>query len=303
MPGRPVLALGAAALALGIAAITGLQGGAVPAQVAVETGRYTWRIDDPRFGGLSGIDIAADGLGLAAVSDRGTLVTGRLVRDSRGQIEGVEAVAFHPLRDSAGAPVARAWVDAEGLAIGADGTLYVSFEARHRVWSYDSPGAAARPLPKHPDFDRLQLNSGLEALAIDPAGRLLTLPERSGRLDRPFPVYRYEDGAWTQPFDLPRDGPYLPVGLDVGPDGRLYLLERNFRGLRGFDTRISRFALDGDVPGPREVLVEARAPFQNNFEGIAVWTGPDGAIRVLLLSDDNFAFPLTTEFVEYRLAP
>ena len=303
MPGRPVLALGAAALALGIAALAGPQIGAVPAQTAVETGRHTWRVDDPRFGGFSGLDIAVDGLGLTAVSDRGTLVTGRLVRDARGQISGVDAVAFHPLRDSAGAPVARAWVDAEGLAVGADGTLFVSFEARHRVWAYEAPGAPAQPLPRHPDFDRLQLNSGLEALAIDGEGRLLTLPERSGRLDRPFPVYRYEDGAWTQPFDLPRDGPYLPVGLDVGPDGRLYLLERNFRGLRGFDTRISRFALERDVPGPREVLVEARAPFQNNFEGIAVWTGPDGAIRITILSDDNFAFPLTTEFVEYRLAP
>jgi hypothetical protein len=293
-------------IALTLAALAMLAGGgqgplAAPGRPAHEIGRFTWRMDDVRFGGLSGLEIAEDGAAFLAVSDRGVLLAGRLERDAGGRISGVSEVRFEPLRDAQGAPLAGQFTDAEGLAVAPDGTIFVSFEARHRVWSYAHPGAAARPLPPHGDFARLQNNSGLEALAIDRAGRLLTVPERSGRLDRPFPVYRHEDGAWTRPFDLPRDGPWLPVGLDVGPDGRLYLLERNFRGLRGFDTRISRFDITGDAPGPREILVETRAPFQNNFEGIAVWTGADGALRITILSDDNFAFPLTTELVEYRL--
>jgi hypothetical protein len=142
----------------------------------------------------------------------------------------------------------------------------------------------------------------MEALAIDGAGRLYTLPERSGRMERPFPVYRY-DGAWTQPFDLPRDGDFLPVGADFGPDGRFYLLERDFRGVFGFFARVSRFEIGEDGPGPREVVLETIEPFQNNFEGIAVWQDSAGATRLTLLSDDNFTSILTTQFADYRLAP
>ncbi|MCX7646264.1 MAG: esterase-like activity of phytase family protein [Rhodobacteraceae bacterium] len=300
MPVRSVLALGLAALA-GIA-LDGQGRVAAPAWPAREVGRHVWTADDPRFGGVSGLELADDGETFAAVTDRGMLLTGRLLRDGAGRLSGVDGVRIQPLRDARGAPVTGRDADAEGLAVAPDGTLYVSFEAEHRVWSFAGPGTPARPLPLHPDFARLQNNSGLEALAIDREGRLLTLPERSGRLDRPFPVYRLENGAWTQPFDLPRDGAWLPVGADVGPDGRLYLLERNFRGLRGFDARVSRFALGPGGPGPREVLLESRALFQNNFEGIAVWRDGDGRLRFVLVSDDNFAFPLTTELVEYRLA-
>lgn len=287
---------------MALSAVAGPEGGAVPAHPAQEAGRFTWEVDDPRFGGLSALEITDDGAGFVALTDRGTLVQGRIERDARGRIAAVEDARLRPLRGPDGQPVRGHAADPEGLAVAPHGQLFVSFEGQHRVWSYAAPETSADALPQHPDFGRLQNNSGLEALAIDGAGRLLTLPERSGALDRPFPVYRYEDGAWSQPFDLPRDGPYLPVGLDVGPDGRLYLLERNFRGLRGFDARVSRFTLHDDTPGPREVLVETGAPFQNNFEGIAVWPGPDGALRLTLISDDNFSFPLTSEIVEYRLA-
>jgi len=299
MPVRSVLALGLAGLA-GLA-LDGQGQVAAPAWPAQEVGRHVWTADDPRFGGVSGLELADDGVTFAAVTDRGILLTGRLARNGEGRLAGVAELRFEPLRDTLGAPVVGLDADAEGLAVAPDGTIYVSFEAEHRVWSFAGPGAPARPLPLHPDFARLQNNSGLEALAIDGEGHLLTLPERSGKLDRPFPVYRFDGETWDQPFELPRDGAWLPVGADVGPDGRLYLLERNFRGLRGFDARVSRFALGPGGPGPREVLLENSALFQNNFEGIAVWRDGDGALRFMLVSDDNFAFPLTTELVEYRL--
>jgi hypothetical protein len=299
MPRRSHLALiagtGAAAL------LAGLPMAATRPDTAAYLGSYTWVMDDPDFGGLSGLEIAADGAGFLALTDRGSLISGRLSRDAAGVVVGVEAARLTALEDLSGAPVSGRQADPEGLAVAADGRIFVSFEGQHRVWSYAAPGSAAEDLPRHPDFARLQNNSGLEALAIDAEGRLYAVPERSGRLDRPFPVYRLANGAWEVPFQLPRDDDYLPVGADFGPDGRLYLLERNFRGALGFFARVSRFDITGDSPGPREVLMETRAPFQNNFEGIAVWRGPAGDIRFTLISDDNFTGILTTELADYRL--
>ena len=51
-------------------------------------------------------------------------------------------------------------------------------------------------MPADPRLQRLQDNSGLEALAIDADGALYAIPERSGDWERPFPVYRLRDGAW-----------------------------------------------------------------------------------------------------------
>ncbi len=37
---------------------------------AEAVGRFTWRIDDPRFGGLSGLELSPDGLGMTAITDQ-----------------------------------------------------------------------------------------------------------------------------------------------------------------------------------------------------------------------------------------
>jgi hypothetical protein len=299
MPRRTVLALIAGAGVLAVAA--GLPLAATAPGPAIFLGSHTWQMEDPNFGGLSGLEIAADGSAFLALTDRGSTVSGRLLRGSGGAVAGVEAEVLTAVRGLKGEPVTRRLADPEGLAMAPDGRFFVSFEGIHRVWAYAAPGAVAETLPQHPDFARLQRNSGLEALAIDAEGRLYAVPERSGRLDRPFPVYRLSSDGWDIPFRLPRDGGYLPVGADFGPDGQLYLLERNFRGPLGFFARISRFDLTGDRPGPRQILMESRAPFQNNFEGIAVWRDATGDIRITLISDDNFTGFLSTEFADYRL--
>ena len=90
---------------------------------------------------------------------------------------------------------------------------------------------------------------------------------------------------------------FLPVGADVGPDGRFYLLERDFTGV-GFRTRIRSFA--PDFTGER-LLLEAANATHDNLEGISVWTDPEGDLRLTLISDDNFRFFQRTEIVEYRL--
>lgn len=263
-------------------------------------GSYTWQIDDPNFGGLSGLEVTNNGKRFIAITDRGTIISGHLTRAPNGALIDVEDAQIAPILDREGTPVTGADADPEGLAIDRSGRIYISFEARHRIWAYSAPNASAEDIPQHPHFARFQRNSGMEALAVDEAGRLYTLPERSGQLNRPFPVYRF-DGEWSQPFSLPRDQDFMPVGADFGPDGQLYLLERAFRPPLGFYARVSRFEITETGAGPPEVLLETTAPFQNNFEGLSVWQDTEGTLQLTLLSDDNFLDVLTTEFAEYRL--
>jgi len=136
-----------------------------------------------------------------------------------------------------------------------------------------------------------------------PDGALYTMPERSGGASRPFPVYRYRDGEWTRPFSIPRRGPFLPVGADFGPDGRLYLLERHLGGISGFLSRVRSFRIDGDLLLDERPVLETSAGQHDNLEGIAVWKDKGGHIRLTMVSDDNFFILQRTELVEYRLEP
>lgn len=250
------------------------------------------------FGGLSGLHLMQGGTRLLAVSDRGRFLTARIVREGV-QITGVEDIALQPIRDEAGEPLQTFRVDAEGLAVLPDGRVVVSFEADHRVWLYDRLDGPATPVPAHPDFAHLQNNSALEALASDPDGTLYTIPERSGRKDRPFPIYRFRNGRWDTVLSVPRRGEHLVVGADIGPDGRLYVLEREYVTWVGFSTRVRRFVIGKDSLKQEEELLVTGVGKHDNLEGISTWRDTEGNIRISMVSDDNFRFFQKTELVEY----
>ena len=259
--------------------------------------RHVWFNDDPNFGGISGLEVARDGITFTAINDKGFIVRGTLLRDG-DVIVGVDSGPFIPLTDIWTNPLQNGGNDSEGLAIGPTGRVYVSFEGEHpKVSIYARDLIRATRPPNHPEFSTFQKNSGMEALAIDSTGAIYTLPERSGRLTRPFPVYRLEGVMWTKATEIPRRGKFLPVGADFGPNDQLYLLERDFTGI-GFRTRVRRFDLN---TGEEETLLETATATHDNLEGIAVWEDDEGAIRFIMIADDNFKWFQQTEIVEYRL--
>jgi hypothetical protein len=264
--------------------------------VARLVGSFVWTEDDPRHGGFSAIELAPDGRGFVAISDRGTIWRGTLERDERGVVTAVRVAGADPLRDRTGAILTGPRGDAEGLAVAADGRIWISFEGSTRVRIEDRGDGLPDLLPAHPDFAAMQGNAGLEALAVAADGTLYAIPERSGRADRPFPVYRFRDGAWDIPFTLPRRGPFLVSGADIGPDGRLYLLERDFAGI-GFRSRVRSFDLAG---GDERLILETGVGLHDNLEGIDVREDAAG-IRLTMISDDNFRFFQRTEIVDYLI--
>ncbi len=294
--------LSAGAVAAGLTGWVGWAGMAGGSGKAAFVGSYRWSLPQAGFGGFSGLEVSADGLEFWTISDAGTIVRGRFQRAGQdGPITGVTGGDLVALRDTRGKPTEGAWDDAEGLAVSPGGEIYVSFEGYHRVWHYSQPDAAAHKMPSHPDFEDFQNNSSLETLAIDAAGDLYTLPERSGVLTRPFPVYRLRDGKWTKIAAIPRRGPFLTVGGDFGPDGLFYLLERYFNGVWGFETRVRRMRLDDSGISDEVTLLETPSGQHDNLEGIAVWRDTAGNIRITMISDDNFRAFQRTEFVEYRI--
>jgi hypothetical protein len=314
---RPRVALGAAALALLTLAMLPLSRPAlaetdampVAAQVAAtETsgparylGTYVWRANGPGFGGFSGLEIDDAGTGMTVLSDRAQLWRGKIRRDAAGLISGVEVTDASLLHDKNGKVLTVNSGDSEGLAVAPDGRIFISFEGRARVMQYQTPGGAATELPIPKAFKAFAKNASLEALAIGPDGALYTLPEDSGKPGKPFPVYRYKGGKWDQPFTLPRDGQFLSVGADFGPDGRLYVLQRWFHGITGFSSRVQRYDLTAKGISAPQLVLETKTGDFDNLEGISVWRDATGAIRVTMVSDDNFMFFQQTQLVEFSL--
>lgn len=265
---------------------------------AVQVSRLDWASDEAHFGGFSGLELSDDGTRFMTISDGGAYIRGRLIR-TNGRLTAIQQDPRVRLTDEQGRGLTYPDTDSEGLAMAPDGGFYVSFEVRHRVVHYPAD-QNARVLPVSPAFAALGGNSGLEALAIDDAGRLYTLPERSGHLTRPFPVWRYEAGKWHKVFEISRSGGFSPVGADFGPDGRLYLLERSFSGI-SFRSRVRRFTLDDDRIVNEDILFRSPAHQHGNLEGLAVWRDGTGAIRLTMVADNNFKRFQRNEFVEYRV--
>ncbi|MCB1336808.1 MAG: esterase-like activity of phytase family protein [Maritimibacter sp.] len=268
---------------------------------AVFVSRLVWTDAARGFGGWSGLDFTDAGRSFVAISDRGRLLRGRLLRDGAGNLAGVEAGEMERLGDAPEGAFDGETRDAEGLALGPDGRVYVSFERIHRVLDYgtDGVGAAAR-LPTHLHFIGLRPNKGLEALAIGPDGALYTLPEQPSSAGGTFPVLRFDGTDWQVIAQLDDRGDgFVPVGADFGPDGRFYLLERKVAPFSGFATRVRRFELSAAGLAGETLLLRTFAGTHDNLEGLAVWQDPAGQIRLTMIADDNFNFFQKTEFVEY----
>lgn len=271
-------------------------------QMAEVAGSFVWNHPHPRFGGLSAIDLAPDGLGFVVVSDTAAFFSGRFARGPEGEVTGAEIGAPVLPVSHHGTPLQDWMEDAESVAILPDGGFYVSYESHDRIVRYGPGGREWIAEHWAPVLRTLTLNKGIEALAIDAAGRLLAMPEAPpGGGDTP--VWRIRGQEAELAFTLRRDRNWAPTGADFGPDGRLYLLERDFWPLLGFSSRVRRIALSGDLVVADEVIWQSDPGRHDNLEGIAAWQDGAGAIRLTLLSDDNFLPVQRTEVVDLRVIP
>ena len=272
----------------------------VVAAELVQLSQYEWSHDDPNFGGFSGLMIGENGSSLTAISDRGYYAKAEITRSS-GLIKNIAITELTQLPLVKDRSPEEFLIDAEGLTITPDGSIYVSYEGHHRVWKFDPNFQNPEWTHQWDFFWRFQSNSGMEALASDAEGTIYAIPERSGKWERPFPVQRYKDGRWDETLSIPRSERFLVVGADFGPDGKFYLIERDFDVISAFKTRIRRFNLTDSGFDEGETLMETRFSALGNAEGISLWTDANDQTIVTIISDDNFNEFQKTWVTEYIL--
>lgn len=266
-------------------------------------GDYTWAEKDADFGGLSGLIMGRNGASLTAVSDDGVVFQAAVARDGAGAVTAINVTSSLRLHDNRNRPVAGFHANAEALAPGPRNRIFVAFEGYARIAAFDLPDPKPKPLHAWNLFKPIWGNAGFESLAWLPDGRLIALVETP--VDGHYPVHVQSGRSFVEVPGLPADGEWSATDAALGPDGRLYLLERRQDWLMRFQTRIRRFAvLRGKEPafGAGETLIETRPGDLDNMEGLSLWHDTGRNVTVLsLVSDDNFMPFQSTRLVEYDL--
>lgn len=275
---------------------------------AAPLGAWHLTADHPAFGGISGLlieDGAGDGTGdgagdarLLAVTDQAHWIGARIgleagaLRLSEGRIA--------PVLNHLGEGFDKTAGDAEGLARQGS-EIWVAFEHDHRIerslgGGRVGQGTAARV------WESLAANNGLEGLAALPDGALLAIaegPDAAG-----FPMWRLEPGGTLSENRLPRRSEHVVTGADLGPDGKLYVVQRSYAPLTGVSIRLLAYWMGEDGwPDPGRVTEIAAWESESgidNMEAVAVVAGADGPVA-WLIADDNFNPPQRTILVALRL--
>ncbi len=255
------------------------------------------------FGGLSGIAFTGPDQRLVMVSDRGNFVFGQLIYDEAGKPLSLVGLGIEPMQNSRGAELPRAFArDAEAVTPiirnGVPAAIRVGFENLTRVADFQLvdgiPVGPAKEVAIPDWLSQTRTNASLEAVCIAPdaspiAGSTLLLTE--GVID--------DDGlhsAWllgvndrgalsyrSSPGTNPSDCAFLP-------NGDLLVLERGV-ALLSFTMNLKRVPAADVRPGAHlegETLLQSSGGDIDNMEGLAVHQGPDGEIRLTLISDNNF---------------
>ncbi|KRA44640.1 esterase-like activity of phytase family protein [Devosia sp. Root635] len=269
------------------------------------------------FGGLSSLAMTGPDQQATFASDRGNFVTGQLAYDDAGRLFGFIGAWVEPMRNSKGDLLPRQYAkDAESLdTVHRDGVpvaVRVGFENLTRVADFalvdGRPGGPAREV-RIPDWlTDLRTNESLESLCIAPpaspiAGSTLLLTEEAldeegnhrgwllGQNDK-GPI-----GYQNSPVVNPTDCAFLP-------NGDLLVLERgvsmlsfvmNLRRVPAADVRPNNLMAG-------ELLLSATGGSIDNMESVAVHTAPDGELRILIGSDNNFNDWQRTLLLEFALA-
>ena len=279
---------------------------------ATRFGKLTWRgglvLTSPSayFGGWSGLRLDREGKSLLAVSDAGLWMTGRLTYAKSGAPSGIADARIGAIQSKAGDPLSRrADRDAEGLTLISgspeSGSVYISFERKHRIARYDigpeglSPARGTVTLPKA--AGKMAKNGGFEAIAVlrgegCNSGKLVAFSEDLRDGDGNYVGWIWEEKGRPRALYMTNDGDYSITDAAPLPDGGLLVLERRFRFSEGVRMRLRHIRADAIRPGAiidADILAAADGRAEvDNMEGLAVHTAPGGEIVVTMISDDNY---------------
>lgn len=245
-----------------------------------------WRLTSPdrRLGGLSAL--AVDRGGFVALTDSGVVIRFGLPR--RG---GLALARIADLPGGPGSPAGKKNRDSEALDRDPGGGWLVAFEYAHQLWRFDSTFArvtGSRALPG----GRWPANRGIEGIVAARDGTLLLLAE-DGRS-----LVRLSDRRMTI-APIAGAGPWAVADAALLPDGRLLVLRRRITA-GGLRSSLAELAATGGTYRHRRELALGFGPLDNP-EGMAAQRLPGGRIRLWLVTDDDFRWPMRTLLVALDL--
>jgi hypothetical protein len=291
-------------------------------------GGFRLRSPDPRFGGLSWLDISADGRSFVAFSDRGYRFHGELVCDTRGNLAGTRNTRIQTLQRIDD----RLFTGEEGgkceaAARAPGGGLVVACDRGRRLLVYPEGEGAPRSMPAPADLAGAPAG-GIRAIALLPDDRLLALAAEDNGAGGLFGWIGDDDG-WSrvtyttcaqrvqdmrhkvsaaQCFPQPT-GPatgdleeFWPAGATATPGGDIVVVESGFPYVA---TRLRRIKVGNIKPGAvldgEELAVLEGSLAFHNIQGISVRQTASGRVVIYLVSDDNYTGPQPTAFLMFEL--
>ncbi len=234
------------------------------------------------LGGISAISIDGRGTTAVLLSDRGRIITLRLHRRIDQSIAELSIVAAHPLLGQDEKPLPKHLADAEGIAPLPRGRFAVSFEGEHRIDAYTRDGRRIGPIAAPDILRRTPINRGIEALAAIDDRHLLWCIEESGE------CYILDGATSRLAFRSSRGDGYRVTGADAHPSGGVVILERRV-SILGFSARLRHVSLDDRGAAEERTLKEWSWGEVGNLEGVALWVDRSGALRAILVEDNNFS--------------
>lgn len=297
--------LSAAELTISAAPVTQFKSAAIgePVDGLIWQGGLELDNPDDRFGGLSSITFTGPDHRLAMVTDRGNFVAGRLVYDDDGIPLGLIGVTIDAIHNSKDVELPRQFArDAEGMdTVYRDGkpvAVRVAFENLSRVADFalvdGVPGGPAREVNVPDWVTRARTNEAIESICIAPpaspvAGSTLLIGEQirdaQGNHRATLLGNRDKGDLVLAPIEgvAPSDCAFLP-------NGDLLVLERGI-AFFAFTMRLRLIPADQVHAGATmrgKVILSASGNDIDNMEGVTVHEGPDGSLRITLISDNNF---------------
>ncbi len=253
------------------------------------------------YGGFSGLVMHNQGSEALVVTDKSFFFVLELHRNEDDNLIGYSVIKRGRILSSKGEHLTGRNTDSESIVLDANNNYYISFESNHRIMMHAEIGGKGVFMPKHPMFNKLSVNKGIEALAIDNDNRLIAIPEKPPLGIYDIPIFRLQNNKWKIIKYVKIKDNFLVTDAEILPQGLLLILERRFSWTQGFKTRFRLISLDKfDNTEPITVFTSAANQF-DNLEGVTLWKDRKGEMRILTVSDDNFHPLQQSEIREFFL--
>lgn len=199
----------------------------------------------------------------------------------------------------------------------ATGRIWLGYEGINAIERRDSRMENSQRV-RPPQMRDWSSNKGAEAMARLDDGRFIVLAEGSagwgrqefaGLLFASDPVGDRARTLRAAEFSFEPPAGYRPVDMVQIPDGRVLILVRrvHWQIMPRFTAKLVLADPAAIVPGGTwagRIIAEFAPPNpSDNYEGLALWPRPDGALDLWLISDNNRNGFQTTYLLEMRWDP